>query len=129
MAGTQSISVTTNTRFDINQKRTEEVWDIVATSIHDSAGDEAVTEAIPFNGIIRHITITIPDTTTDNTTSQILIKDNGDNTVFDSGELAEGATHNFSVDLPLSGTIDVSVEPSAAAGAGGNTTTVGLRGI
>jgi len=129
MAGTQSISVTTNTTFATNQKRSEDVWDIVATSVHDATGDEAVTEAILFNGIIRHITITIPLTTTTGTTSQVLVKDNDDSTVFDSGELAENATHNFSVDLPLSGTIDVSVEPSAAAGAGGNTTTVALRGI
>ena len=129
MAGSQSISVTTNTKFATNQKRSSDVWDIVATSVHDATGDELVTEAIPFNGIIRHITITVPLTTTTGTTSLILIKDNGDNTVFDSGEIAENATHNFSVDLPLSGTIDVSVEPSAAAGSGGNTTTVALRGI
>ena len=129
MAGTQTISVTTDTRFRTNQKRSEDVWDITVTSVHDASGDESVTEAIPFNGIIRHITITIPVTNTTGTTSQILIKDNDDSTVFDSGEIAENATHNFSVDLPLSGTIDVSVEPSAAAGSGGNTTTVALRGI
>ena len=105
------------------------VWEIVVASVFDADDDSLISQAVQLNGTLRHVTITIPLTTTTGTTSQILVKDNGDNTVFDSGEIAENATHNFAVDIPLSGTIDVSVEPSAASGDAVTTTTITLRGV
>lgn len=127
--GDQTIVLTSTTRAKINNTSSEDVWEMIITSTFDDDDDSLISAAIPLNGILRHITVVIPDTTTDSTTSQILITDDGGNTVFDTGEIAEGETHNFSVDLPLSGVIGVSVEPSAAAGSGGNETVITLRGV
>lgn len=127
--GDQTITVTSNTVATISRKKSEEVWDIGITSTFDADDSSLISVAIPINRILRHVTVVIPDTTTDNTTSQILITNNDGDTIFDTGELAEGATHTFSVDIPLSGTIGVSVEPSTVAGSGGNITTIALQGI
>ena len=127
--GNQTIVQTSSTRSRINRVNNEDVWEIVITSTFDDDDSTLITVAVPLNGILRNVVVAIPATTTTSTTSQILIKDNGDNTVFDTGEIAEDATHSFVVDIPLSGTVDVSIEPSAAAGSGGNTTVITLRGI
>jgi len=127
--GDQTIVKTSDNRAKINSTENEDVWEIVITSTFDADDDSAVSLAIPLNGILRHVTVTLPLTTTTGTTSQILIKDNGDNTVLDTGEIAENATHNFVIDIPLSGTIDVSLEPSAASGDAVTTSTITLRGV
>ena len=127
--GDQTIVLTTNTTAKRNQTPNEDVWEIVVTTTFDADDDTIVTLPIPLNVILRHVTVVIPLTTTTGTTSQVLIKDNGDNTVFDTGEIAENETHNFVADIALSGTIDVSYEPSAASGDAVTTITITLRGI
>jgi len=127
--GDQTIVLNSKTKADQYRKRNEDVWEKVITSTFDTDDTTIASVAIPLNGILRHVTVAIPLTTTTGTTSQILIKDNGDNTVFDTGEIAENTTHNFVTDIALSGAVDVSVEPSAAAGTTGNITTITLRGV
>ena len=105
------------------------IWEKVITSSHDVDDEGPVTQALNLNGILQKIIVKIPATTTTGTTEQVTIKDNGDNTIFDSGEKAEDDTYFYNVHEPLSGTIDVTIEPSAAAGAGGQTITVTLRGV
>lgn len=105
------------------------VWTLDLTSTYDLNDSAAITLDIRQNGILRHITIVIPLTNTTGTTSQILLKNSDGATIFDSGEIAENATHQFAVDIPLSGVTTVSLEPSAAAGTGGNVTTIKLQGV
>jgi len=106
------------------------VWERVITWTYDSDDEGLETISIPLNGIVLKAILTLPDTVTDTTTSQLLIKDNGGNTIFDSGEQSEGegVTYTFSLFEPLSGTIDLSIEPSAAYGSE-ESIVVTLRGI
>jgi len=107
------------------------VWEQVITYTYDADDAGAVTESIPINGILMKVILTLPDTTTDTTTEQLTIKDNGDNTIFDTGEKTEGegVTYTYDLSEPISGTIDVTLEPSAASGDAVTTKTVTLRGI
>lgn len=107
------------------------VWEHVMTWTYDADDAGAETQELPVNGILIKVIMTIPDTTTDTTTEQLLIKDNGDNTIFDSGELTEGegVTYTFNLFEPVTGTIDVIMEPSAASGDAVTTKVVTLRGI
>ncbi len=107
------------------------VWEHVITYTYDADDAGAVTQAFPVNGILMKVIMTIPDTTSDTTTEQLLIKDNGDNTIFDSGELTEGegVTYTFNCYEPVTGTIDVILEPSTFSGDAVTTKTITLRGI
>lgn len=127
--GNQTIVITTDNRAEVRRKR-EDVWEMVITSTFDSDDTTDTTIAIPFNGILRHITLYVPDTT-NSITKQLQINDNGNYTVFDTGELANvnaNTTYNYSVDIPLSGTIDVVVGISGVAGAS-VAMVITLRGI
>ena len=129
--GGQTIVVTSDTRADINRTRTEQVWEIVITSTFDADDTTNTTLALPLNGILRHITFYVPDTT-NSVTKQLQINDNGDYNVFDTGELANvdaATTYNYEVDLPLSGTVDIVVGPSGATGDATTAFVVTLRGI
>ena len=128
--GDESVILTTFEDLRNSEPRTKPVWEGVVTWTYDSddTGLESLT-VTELNGILLKIVISVPVTTTTGTTSQVLIKDNGDNTIFDSGELAESATpYTFNVFEPLSGDIDISYEPSAAAGSA-ETPKLTLRGI
>lgn len=107
------------------------VWEHVITWTYDADDAGAETQSINVNGILIKVIMTIPDTTADTTTEQLLIKDNGDNTIFDSGELTEGegVTYTFNLFEPITGTIDVILEPSAASQDAVTTKVVTLRGI
>ncbi len=107
------------------------VWEHVITYTYDADDAGAETYELPVNGILIKVIMTIPDTTADTTTEQLLIKDNGDNTIFDSGELTEGegVTYTFNMFEPVTGTIDVIMQPSAASQDAVTTKVVTLRGI
>ena len=107
------------------------VWEHVITWTYDADDAGAETQSINVNGILIKVIMTIPDTTADTTTEQLLIKDNGDNTIFDSGELTEGegVTYTFNLFEPVTGTIDVILEPSVASQDAVTTKMVTLRGI
>lgn len=124
--GDESVTITStvDNRDDYNMP----VWEHLITWTYDADDAGAETQAVNINGILLKVVFTIPATTATGTTSQLLIKDNADNTIFDSGELAENATYGFNLFEPLSGTIDVTYEPSAAAQSA-ETPTVTIRGI
>ena len=129
--GGQTIVLTSDTRADINRTRTEQVWEIVITSTFDADDTTDTTLALPLNGILRHITFYVPDTT-NGVTKQLQINDNSDYNVFDTGELANvdaATTYNYEVDLPLSGTNDIVVGISGATGDASTAMVVTLRGI
>ena len=123
-------SVILTTFVDNRNEYNKPVWEALITWSYDTddAGPEVLT-ATELNGILLKIVFTVPVTSRTGTTSQLLIKDNADNTIFDSGELAESATpYTFNLFEPLSGDIDISYEPSASAQSA-ETPTVSLRGI
>ena len=129
--GGQTIVLTSDTRADINRTRTEHVWELVITSTFDADDTTDTTLALPLNGILRHITFYVPDTT-NGVTKQLQINDNSDYNVFDTGELANvdaATTYNYEVDLPLSGTNDIVVGVSGATGDASTAMVVTLRGI
>ena len=106
------------------------VWEYVVTSTHDADDTGDVTQALNLNGLLRKVVFTVPNFT-NGITGQVQINDNGDNTIFDSGEKAKATTYTFSLDEPLSGTIDVVIGVSGATGgtADSNDMIVTLRGI
>lgn len=106
------------------------VWELVITSTHDADDTGDVTLAVPINGILQKIVFVIPNFT-NGITGQVKILDNGDNTIFDSGELAKALPYTFNTSEPLSGTIDVVIGVSGASGgtADSNDMIVTLRGI
>ena len=120
---------TSDTTFKVHQSRSEEVWEIVIELFTDNGAHAEGTFALPFNGIIRNILVTLPATTATGTTSTVTIDDNSNFEVFNSGALAENASHGFPIDLPLSGTIDISLDMNADPTGSGVTNVVTLRGI
>ena len=126
--GDQTIVLTSNTTAKRNQTPNEDVWERVITANFDADDTTDVTLAIPLNGIVRSVVVVVPNTTNAITT-QLQINDNGDNTVFDTGELAENDTYVFATDLPLAGTIDIVIGVSGAVGASLSEIVATLRGI
>ena len=129
--GDQTIVLTSDTRAKVNNTRNEDVWEIVITATFDADDTTALSLATPLNGTLRHITFTIPQTTTSRT-KQLQLNDNGNNTVFDTGALAHVAgasTTNYTVDIPLSGTIDTVITIAGTLGGTGVAMVITLRGI
>lgn len=119
---------TSDTVFATNQKRSEDVWEIVAT-FSVVSGDTTGAIAIPLNKILRHITYVTPDTANNDLTSTMTVSDNSDNIIFTTGGgIAENTTNNFAVDLPLSGTIDIDLTFNEDVGVSADFV-VTLRGI
>lgn len=104
------------------------IWDVLVTCTWDDDDTGDVTQAVTLNGIIQKIVFVTPDGT-NAVTYQLVIRDNEDETIFDSGEQAEATTYTFSVHEPMTGTWDVVVGPSGAIGATNPDATVTLRGI
>jgi len=104
------------------------VWERVVTGTFDTDDTGDVTQALNINGIILKVILTVPNTSSA-PTGQVVIKDNGDNTIFDSGEQAENATYAFSIYEPVSGTIDVVIGPSGTTGTTTSDFVVTIRGI
>lgn len=126
--GDESATITRQT--DLRHNVNFPVWDAIVTWTYDSDDAGAETQAVHINGILLKVIIDIPATTTTATTSQVLIKDDGDHTIFDSGEQAESDTvpYVFNLFEPVTGTIDIIYEPSTYAGST-ETPVVTLRGI
>lgn len=104
------------------------VWDALVTASWDDDDTGDVTQAITINGIIQKVVLVTPDNTND-VTFQLTILDEEDATIFDSGEQAEADTYTWSVHEPVTGTIDVVIEPSGALGAVNPDATITLRGL
>ena len=107
------------------------VWEKVITATFDDDDTTDATLEVSMNGIIRHVTFFVPQST-NSVTKQLQILDNGNNVVFDTGELTHVAgpqTYNFSIDEPLSGSVDVVVGVSGVLGGSGIAMVATLRGI
>jgi hypothetical protein len=104
------------------------VWEWVLNGLWDADDTADGTHNVDINGVLQKIILKVPNTA-NNVTGQVVIKDNSDNTIFDSGEKAENATYTFNVNEPLSGTTDVVVGISAASGTAATNVVVTLRGI
>jgi hypothetical protein len=125
--GDQAIVVTTfvDNRQD-DPKRP--CWEIVLTDTHDADDTSDATVAVKWNGLLKKIIFTVPNYT-NAITGQVVLTDNGDNTIFDSGEQAKNATYTFNVDEPIVTELNVTTGVSGAAGGTGGDMVVTLRGV
>jgi hypothetical protein len=125
-----SVTITSDTRAKVNNTPKQDVWEVVITLFTDNGGHAEGIIAIPLNGIVRSMVVSAPATTSTGTSSTVTIDDNSNAEVFNTGALAESATpYVFAIDLPLSGTIDLSLDMDGDPGAGGVSNVVTLRGI
>ena len=122
---TAAVTRQTDNRKNVNYP----VWDAVVTVSCDDDDIGAATQDVIINGIIQKIIFVPPAGATSNRTYQLLIKDNEDVTIFDSGEQLEASTFAWSVHEPVTGTIDIVVGPSGALGTLNPDAVVTLRGI
>lgn len=106
----------------------EVVWEVVIVHSFTSGQADATTHSLPMNGIARHVTVTTSEAGGASVTATVAIKDNSDQTVFSDSGIAESTTNNYSIDEPLSGTIDVVVTPSTDPLSAYSVTTT-IRGI
>lgn len=106
------------------------VWEEVITYVLTAtSGGDAITQAIPLNGILQKIVVASGAATGITGTLTIAINDNGGNAIFPAtAGPAEGATSTFSVWEPLSGVITVVIDPSDDPTSGTWTIVVTLRG-
>jgi hypothetical protein len=119
-----------NTIAATNRKEGEDVWEVVLEFVLDaSAGGDEIKFSLPLNGTIQKIIAKSGAATGITGTFVIAIDDNGDNEIFTSAGPAEGATSQFSVTEPVSGVIDIGVDPNDDPTGGTWTITVTLRGI
>lgn len=130
--GDQTIVLTSETTPDtLSRAKNDDVWEKVITATFDADDTTDTTLAFRLNGTIRHITFAVPQST-NSVTKQLQILDGGNNVVFDTGELAHvsgNQTYNYSVDEPLSGSIDVVVGISGVLGGTGIAMVVTIRGV
>jgi hypothetical protein len=104
------------------------VWQYKLSALWDADDTADATFEITLNGVLQKIILVVPNTT-DNVTGQVVIKDDGGNTVFDSTEKAEATTYAYNVNEPLSGTWSAVLGISAAPGVSTATIDVYLRGV
>ncbi|MHC4121934.1 MAG: hypothetical protein ACYSSI_00040 [Planctomycetota bacterium] len=128
MAGT--VSETSNTIAATNRKEGEDIWEVVLSYVlTSSSGGDEIKHALPVNGILQKIIATSGAATGITGTFTLAIDDNGDNEIFTASGPAEGATSTWNVAEPVSGTIDIGVNPNDDPTSGTWTITVTLRGI
>lgn len=128
MAGTVSQTSAVERRNKEPEIRT--VWERVLTFIlTDSSGADEIKQALNLNGIIRHISAVSGAATGITGTFTLAIDDNADAEIFSASGPAEGATSNWNVDLAVSGTIDIGVNPNDDPTSGTWTIVITLRGI
>ena len=123
---TASTGTYASTKAKVNNTPNEDVWEIITTFTLIS-GDTTGAAAIPLNGIIRDVVVTLTDMEGAEGTTDVSLTDNGDNTIFTLTDLAESATYVYAVDLSISEEVNIVLgftDPAAAA-----TVTVTLRGI
>ena len=105
-------------------------WEHVMTyTLTTSSGGDEIKVALPVNGILQKIIVKSGAAAGITGTLTLAIDDNGDNEIFTSAGPAEGATSTFNVWEPITGTIDIGVNPSDDPTSGTWTITVTLRGI
>ena len=101
-------------------------WEKIAT-FSIISGDTTGLATIPINGLLQKIIVTITDFTTGDGSVDVSLTDDGDNTIFSVSNLADPATHTYSVSEPLVHEVNVILgftDPQA-----NETVTVTLRGV
>ena len=105
-------------------------WEHVLTyTLTTSSGGDEIKLALPVNGILQKIIVSSGAAAGITGTLTLAIDDNGDNEIFTSAGPAEGATSTFDVWEPVTGTIDIGVNPSDDPTSGTWTIIVTLRGV
>jgi hypothetical protein len=128
MAFTSVLSDPTDRRSDSLDRRP--VWERIITFTIDAGDGSAKTaQAVPLNGIIQKIIATSGTATGITGTFTLSIEDNGDNEIFTASGPAEGATSTWSATEPVTGIIDVYIDPNDDPTSGSWTITITLRGI
>ncbi|HEB26932.1 MAG TPA: hypothetical protein ENI05_04015 [Porticoccus sp.] len=103
-----------------------QVWEKI-TVFSIISGDTTGAATVLLNGIIQKIIVKITDFTTGDGSVDVSLTDNGDNTIFSVTNLADPATHVFSVSESIASEVNIILgftDPTAA-----ETVTVTLRGI
>lgn len=126
--GDETVTITSSFDKRTNTQNKFNIWEYVITATHDADDTGDVTQTIAINGLLQKVILTVPNFT-NSITGQVVIKDNGDNTIFDSGEQAKAATYTFNLTEPLTGNVDIVIGVSGAAGGTGGSIVVTLRGI
>jgi len=110
----------------------KQVWERVITYLVEADGGATeMKEVIPINGILQKIIVKVGDAAGVSATVNVAIDDNGDNEIFAVTGLAENSTYKYDVNEPVSGSIDVGMNPSDDPAAGNIDwpVVVTLRGI
>ena len=126
--GDETVTLTSYFERRNQEPNIKPVWDVIVTATHDADDTGDVTQALNINGIIQKVILTVPNFT-NSITGQVVIKDNEDKTIFDSGEQAKNADYAFSLHEPVTGTIDVVIGVSGVAGGTGDSIVVAIRGL
>ena len=106
------------------------VWERIITFTIDAGdGNAKLTQAVPVNGILQKIIVTSGTANSISGTFTLSIDDNGNNEIFTASGPAEEGTSTFNVTEPVTGSIDVGIDPNDDPGSGSWVITVTLRGI
>ncbi len=127
--GDQTFVEVSGGKFEERRDPATPVWErrMLATFDVDDTTDQTLTLR-PLNGIMQKVVVKL-NNNTNGVTSQLQIRDSGDNVIFDTGELAENDTYFFNMSEPVNGAIDFLAGISAAAGASGATIEIWVRGV
>ena len=98
--------VPVSTRAKVNRTRTEDVWEII-TTFTTISGDITCAAAIPLNGILQKIIVTLPDMALAEDTTDVSLTDNGDNTIWSVTNLVQSATYAYSVNEPFAREVNI----------------------
>jgi len=104
------------------------IWDALITATYDADDTDDVTQALTINGIIQKVIFVVPTFTNGAETAQIVIRDNEDRTIFDSGEQPDAATYAWTLHEPVTGTIDIVIGISGVTGSAADIIAT-LRGL
>ncbi len=91
------------------------------------SGDTTGVATVGINGLLQKIIVKISDFTTGDGSVDVSLTDHGDNTIFSVSNLADPATHVYTVSEPLVNEVNVILgftNPTAS-----ETVTVTLRGV
>jgi len=123
-AGTYTVTETPEVLTRLNRYT---AWERVVTfSIVDN--DTTGTATIPINGILQKIIVKVSNFPDAVVTPNVVLTDNGDNTIFSVTGLSESTTYNYSVHEPLVNEVNINLA-FEDPGASGGTITITLRGI
>ena len=129
MAKSVTLAATGDERID----RVKPVWKKRITFIWENTDTGAQSQAVPLNGVIMAMIAQVNDNTGNRTITLALVDDLA-GSLFSAAGIAENATTvkvaptDF-VEIPVNGTLTVTVTPSGDPGATGMTAIVELRGL